>query len=122
NSKINVLPAPVGAWTTTSMPSRKAERACCCHRSGTVTRLSAGISARAEEKEGIEGGNVGRLKRLQSYKVTWGGDWTECFHISKIAVIGPEATELAERVVKYTDRLYILMSQNCAITKNNPVH
>ena len=37
NSKISVLPEPVGACTTTSLPSRKAVTACCCHRSGTVT-------------------------------------------------------------------------------------
>ena len=40
------LAEPVGAWTTTSLPSRKAVTACCCHRSGTVTWFSTGKSRR----------------------------------------------------------------------------
>src|SRR5579872_3750460 len=51
NSKISVLPAPVGACTTTSWPSRNAATACCCHRSGTLTWLSTGSSANCEAKE-----------------------------------------------------------------------
>ena len=35
--KMSVLPAPVGAWTTTSQPCRSAVTACCCQRSGMVT-------------------------------------------------------------------------------------
>src|ERR1019366_4911552 len=50
SSKISVLPAPVGAWTTTSLPSRRALTACCCQRSGTATWLRAGSSASGEEK------------------------------------------------------------------------
>src|SRR6516225_6574258 len=45
---MRVLPAPVGAWTTTSFPSRSAATACCCQRSGTLTWLSAGSSANGE--------------------------------------------------------------------------
>src|SRR5579862_8058271 len=50
NSKISVLPAPVGAWTTTSCPSRNALTACCCHRSGTLTWLREGSSANGDAK------------------------------------------------------------------------
>ena len=45
SSNISVLPAPVGAWTTTSSPARNAATACCCQRSGTATWLSAGWEA-----------------------------------------------------------------------------
>src|SRR6516162_799566 len=31
-----VLPAPVGAWTTTSFPSRSRLTASCCHLSGMI--------------------------------------------------------------------------------------
>src|SRR5882762_5114187 len=39
SSKISVLPDPVGAWTTTSLPDRSPATASCCQRSGTVTWL-----------------------------------------------------------------------------------
>src|SRR5216683_8453458 len=45
SSKIKVLPAPVGACTTTSLPARKAATASCCHKSGSVTWFNAGRSA-----------------------------------------------------------------------------
>ena len=47
SSKINVLPAPVGACTTTSFPACKALTASCCQRSGTVTESST-VKASAE--------------------------------------------------------------------------
>src|SRR5436190_20452736 len=42
SSKMSVLPAPVGACTTTSLPSRKNVTACCCQRSGMATWFSPG--------------------------------------------------------------------------------
>jgi hypothetical protein len=39
-SKMSVLPAPVGAWTMTSLPSRRAPMACCCQTSGMMTWFS----------------------------------------------------------------------------------
>ena len=37
---MKVLPEPVGAWTTTSFPSRRARTASCCQRSGTTRLIS----------------------------------------------------------------------------------
>src|SRR6202043_3866640 len=43
-SKMYVLPAPVGAWTTTSFPSRSRFTASCCHLSGMI-RLTIGYNS-----------------------------------------------------------------------------